>query len=141
MLGRFTMPIRKKVAAGLLATSLGVFALVAGAPSASASATGCTWAPGGIGSYQCMAVRGSGTHIDPVTETYNDPAYNTCQYQAQWLGDFTASGWTYYYSAYVYGCSFNTAWLGPYTIGNGWMVNHSHIYGYWQSDTTGHQWT
>lgn len=43
---------------------------VVAAPAAHASASGCTWAPGGPGAQQCINVSGSGLHVNSVANQY-----------------------------------------------------------------------
>ena len=44
--------------------------MVANAPKSNAEATGCTWAPGGIGAEQCIWVYGTGLYVPQVSNMY-----------------------------------------------------------------------
>jgi hypothetical protein len=139
--------MKRLVVAVGVAFALLIVGLAVGTSSASASASGCTWAPGGLGSYQCMEINGSSTHINWVQESYGYGAgySNVCRYQAQWEGDAQGWGWYYYWSNYTAGCGLNGAFSGHYTVGAGYaggnFVNQTPFYGWWKSDTTGNSWT
>lgn len=119
-----------------------VAGLVATAAPASAYAENCralstlTWR-------QCIAVNGSGRHIDTVQEgliTGQYPEY-ICKSQAKWYGNFTATGWTNYYSAQTAGCTWYAVYTGWYTVGNGWIVNNTKFWGFMRSNLTNNAWT
>lgn len=90
-----------------------------------------------------MSIDGVGRHIDRIMEEYNSgtSGTNVCYLQAKWYGNFTASGWTNYYSSKSTVCNSSVQYTGWYTVGDGYIVNNSRFYGYAQSNLSNGAWS
>jgi len=67
--GSTVVGVRRSVRAAVVGAALVASSVVAAAP-AHASASGCTWAPGGAFAQQCIHVWGSGLRVDKVANQY-----------------------------------------------------------------------
>ncbi|MCA9773186.1 MAG: hypothetical protein KC466_12310 [Myxococcales bacterium] len=87
-------------------------AIAGGAPAAHASATGCTAAPGNLGSILCNDTSGSGRHVDNVQMRRWSLGANICRYQSKVWGQIHGdSGNTTWVSNFQPGCSYGIAWI------------------------------
>lgn len=107
------MKVRNKAVRGAVLALAIAGAVFTPAGPASADASGCTLAPGSLGSIACVEVKGTGTWVSNMRSVYNTNVVsysNVCRPESWFAYDPNNAGRTYVYRSSS-NCSLVRAWL------------------------------